>query len=513
MSLPNITFIKSQGGLKRPLPGQDFISGLVFYTGTLPSGFTLSNNIKALFSPADAIAAGILNDYSDATPAVGSYLVTTAGTNGDVLTISVNAIDATGKAVSIVIAIYTKSASETTPTNVATAIAALINAGNLTHGFSATPTTATVAITAPKKYGIFLNSGTPIVTAASAGATIAGTITQFTGGVASILAFYNYHISEFFRMQPQGILYTGFFPVPGGSYTFTEIPTIQNFSVGTIRHVGLFKNFSSAWSINDLTTIDTICKASDVLHKNISALYAADLSGTADIMTLADLNTLSANKSMTCIGQDAGGQGNFLFKTIGKSITTLGAQLGTSALKKVSESIAWVGKFNISNGVECETVGFANGQLLSALSDNSLGVLNDRRYVFLRKFTGVSGSYFNDSHMAVNVSSDYAYLENNDVIDKAIRGIYSSLLPQLNSPLQLNSDGTLSETTTASLESLAAVNLDQMVRDGELSDYGVSINPAQNVLTSSKIIVVVQLLINGVARQIEVPIGFTLSIS
>jgi len=32
MSLPNITFIKGQGGLGRPLPGQDYISGLLFYT-------------------------------------------------------------------------------------------------------------------------------------------------------------------------------------------------------------------------------------------------------------------------------------------------------------------------------------------------------------------------------------------------------------------------------------------------------------------------------------------------
>lgn len=511
MPLPDITFIKSQGGLKRPLPGQDFISGLIFYTASLPSGFTTSNNMKALYQTADAITAGILNDYSDGTAATGSYLVTATGANGDTVTISIATVDAFGNLTSIIIGTYTKTATESTTLLVAAAIATAINAGTVNTGFSATVSGSTVTIIAPKKYGIYLNTGTPIVQALSSGATIAGTITQFTGGVASKFALYYYHISEFFRMQPKGILYVGFFPIPT-PYLFAEVNLIQNFSVGTIRQVGVFKDYASAWSSSDLTTLDAACKVSDVAHKPVSAVYAADLSGTADITTLTDLSVLSANKSQVCIAQDAGGQGNFLWKTIGKSITALGAQLGTIALSKVSNSIAWVAAFNLSNGKELETLGFANGQLLSAISDNALSAMNDRRYVFLKKFTGQSGSYFNDSHCAIVKTSDYAQLENNRVIDKATRGIYASLLPALNSPLQLNSDGTLSETTTAYLITLASPNVDQMVRDGDLSSYGITINPAQNVLSTSTIIIVVQLLSNGVARYIQIPIGYTLKI-
>jgi len=87
------------------------------------------------------------------------------------------------------------------------------------------------------------------------------------------------------------------------------------------------------------------------------------------------------------------------------------------------------------------------------------------------------------------------------------------LLPSLNSPLQLNSDGTLSETTVAYLTSQADVSLDALVRAGELSAKQVVINPAQNVLTTSQIIIAVTLVINGVARYIVVPIGFKPSIS
>lgn len=512
MALPNITFIKGQGGLGRPLPGQDFISALIFYTANLPSGFTTSARIKALYQPADAISAGILNDYSDGTSASGTYLITAAGATGDVIIISVNDLSSTGDTQLTQLVVYTKQSTDTTIALLGASIAAAINAGTINTGYSASFNTATLTITAPKQFGIYLNTGTPLVVATTG--AIAGTITQFSGGVASLLARFYYQIREFFRLQPRGILYVGFFAIPG-SYAFTEITLVQNFATGNVRQVGILKDPASAFSTGDLTLIDGVCKANDAVHKPISALYGADLSGTTDISTLPDLSILTANKATAVIGMDGGGQGWFLWLTTGKSVPVLGAELGTVALSAVGQSIAWVGKFNISNGAEDEILAFANGQLLSssAISDNLLSSLNDRRYTFLKKFVGISGSYFNDSNCAIAVSSDYSQIENNRTIDKATRGIYSSLLPSLNSPIQLNSDGSLSETTTAYLESQAGVNLDAMVRNAELSAYQVTINPMQNVLATSTIIVVVQLVINGVARQIQIPIGFVPQIS
>lgn len=512
MPLPNITFIKGQGGLGRPLPGQDFISALIFYTNTLPAGFTSSARIKALYQLADAITAGILNDYSDATAAAGTYLITAAGNTGDIIQIDVNDITPNGALQVTNLCVYKKLTGDSTIALFGASIAAAINAGTQTHGYSASFTTATLTITAPKKFGKYLNSGSPIVVTITG--AIAGTLTQFTGGVASAFAVYYYQISEFFRIQPGGILYVGFFAIPG-SYAFTEITSVQNFANGTVRQIGVLKDPTAAFASGDLTLIDGVCKANDAVHKPISAIYGADISATTDISTMPDLSVLTANKSTSAIGMDGGAQGWFLWLTTAKSVPCLGAELGAVALAKVSESIAWVSKFDMSDGSELEILAFANGQLLSspAISENLLSSLNDKRYTFLKTFVGQDGSYFNDSNCAISTSSDYSQIENNRTIDKATRGIYSSLLPSLNGPLQLNTDGTLSETTTAYLESLAGVNLDQMVRDGELSDYNVTINPTQNVLSTSTIIIVVELLINGVARIIQIPIGFVPKIS
>jgi hypothetical protein len=515
MSLPNITFIKGQGGLGRPLPGQDYISGLVFYTanGNLPSGVSTNNRIKAFYAVSDAENAGIANDYSDATAATATFTVSAVGVNGDTLKLTVADIDSTGTAQTVDLGTYTKVNADNSTTLVATALAAMINAGTVNHGYSATSNLAVVTISAPKRLGIYLNTGTPL--AKQTTGTIDGSIAQFTGGVASNQAIWHYHISEFFRMQPGGVLYVGFFAVPGGAYDFLEITTMQNFANGAIRQIGVMKGSAAAFSSGDFTTMNAVCVANDDAKKPLSSLYAADLSGTADISTIADLSVLSANKVSAVIGQDGGGLGNYLFKTTGKSVTVLGAQLGTVALAKVSESIAWVSKFNISNGSECEVLAFANGKLFSdaSITDNLLSSLNDKRYIFLKKFVGLSGSYFNDSHTAITPTSDYAQIENNRTIDKAIRGVYASLLPSLNSPLQLNANGTLSETTLAYFESQAGVNLDVMVRDAEISAFQITINPNQDVLATSKIVIAVTLVINGVARFIEVPIGFKPSIN
>lgn len=516
-TLPSIVFNKGQGGLGRSLPGQDYISGLLIYTanGNLPSGFTTASRVKALYALSDAVNAGIVNTYIDATAAAGTYLITTAGATGDTIELKVADINILGVAQSTSLGVYTKVAGDSSIALLGASIAAAINAGTITHGYSATFATATLTLTAPKRLGIYLNAGTPI--SATIVGAIAGTITQFsasTVGVASKSAVWYYHISEFFRLQPQGVLYVGFYAVPG-TYTFTEITSMQSFANGTIRQIGVFKDPAGAYSTADLTAINTVCVANDTAKKPISAIYAADLVGTTDISTLTDLSLLAANKVSDCIAQDGAAQGNYLFLTTGKSSTCLGALLGTVAKASVSQDVAWVAQFPVSNGTECEVLAFANGQKLTdvAITDNLLESLNAKRHIFLKKFIGVSGSYWNDSHTAIAVTSDYAYIENNRTIDKATRVLYSALIPSLNSPLQLNADGTLSETTVAYLESQGSVALDAMIRAAELSAYAVVINPAQNVLTTSQIIIAVTLVINGVARYIVVPIGFKPSIS
>ena len=507
MALNDIIFVKGQGGLGRPLTGEDHISGLLFYTanGNLPSGWSTTSRVKALYSVADAEKAGIKDDYSDATAATATYLISTKGNTGD--TIQWKYTDAAGNVLDL--GTYTVASGENSIALQGAAWAAIINAGTINHGCSASFDTATLTVTLPKSQGVYPNSGTP--NAITLTGAFAGTLTQnVVAGVASKQAVWHYHISEFFRLQPKGVLYVGFFAVPG-SYTFSDIQTIQVFANGKIRQIGVYVD-GATFNTAHLTTIQGVCDTLAGLHMPLSVIYAANMVSVTDLSTLTDLNSLSNGNVSPVISQDGASLGAFLYITVGKSITTLGALLGAVALAKVREDIAWVSKFNISNGIECDTIAFANGTKLKDVSQSLLNQLDDYRYIFLIKYVGIAGSFFNDSHTAISSSSDYAYIENNRTIDKAIRGVYKTLLPELNGPLQLNADGTLTDGTVAYLESQAAISLDEMVRNTELSAYSVTIDPSQNVLSTGEVVVAVQLLPIGVARQITVNIGFTTSI-
>jgi hypothetical protein len=524
MALPSIVFQEGQGGLGRPLANNDHISALCFLNvTTVPSGFattSVATRCKALYSTDDAIAAGIVKDYSDATAAVGIYTISNAGATGDIITLTVADIaEATGAAQTTSLGAYTRLSTDTTVTLLAASYVALINAGTGTHGYTATSSVGAITITAHKRLGAYLNSLTSLV--ATITGTIAGTVTQqfgtgsggATAGVASKMAQYYYQVSEFFRIQPKGKLWVGFFGSPTG--TFSEVTDMQNNALGEIRQIGVYKD--GTWASGDITLIDTVCATNKALYQPIQALYAGNTQATTDITTMADVGALTANDVMNVLGQCGAGKGNFLYLTNGtagkKSITCVGAQLGAVSLRKVSESIAWVEETNMSDGVQLETPAFSNGQLVTALSNNALEALNTKRHTFLKKFTGYSGTYFNDSHMCIAQSSDYAYMENNRVISKAERLLYAAYVPKLNSPIQFNSDGTLADITIASLENVGNAALDQMVKDLEVSAKSVTISPTQDVLATSILIIAVVLVINGVARTIQIPIGFKPSIA
>jgi hypothetical protein len=506
--LNDVTFNLGQGGLGRPLPGSDYISAMLFYTGTLPSGFSSSDRIKKIFSVEDAEDLGILDTYADETAATATYTFTNVGADGDTVKLTIAEPAAT-----ISLGTYTKVAADSTVTLLAVSYVALINAGTLTHGYTATNLAGVVTIVARPGLGVFLNTGTPVV--ATIVGTIAGTVAQFgagalVDGVASLQAPWHYHISEYFRMQPKGVLYLGFYAVPS-TYDFSDLTTMQNFANGEIRKAFVYAD-GTTYTSAKANAAQLVCTNLFTAHKPLSTVILAFDYSAATLSALADLSALSNKNISICIGQDGDNLGFALYKAAGKSITNGGALLGSTALAAVHEDIAWISKFNISDGAENNVAAFANGVLVSACSDSLLSTLNDYRYIFPIKKVGYEGTFWNDSHCAIIKTSDYAYIENNQVIDKAVRLLYAAYLPDLNSPLTVNNDGTLKDTTVAYFKATGDNALAQMERDGELSAANVTINTAQNVLSTSQLIVSVVIVPVGVARNIVVNIGYSLSI-
>jgi hypothetical protein len=517
MPLPNITFIQSPNGLGRPLTGTDYISGHLHYYAsgaTLPTGFTSSDRIKKVFSVADAEALGITDAHLGETKAVAKLVIGGTPAVGDTVAITYTGIDG----VETVLSTYTMVLADvTSTTTAAAALKAAINLGTNTHGFTADNTTNSLFITTKGGEGIFPNSGTPYASTITGGTT--GTWTQPTGsgstvlGVASWIDTLHYHISEYFRIQPKGELYVGLYEEESTTYTFAAITTMQNFAQGAIKQIDVFEK-NVAFSSAQATALQAIAAANAAVYKPLQIVLNAEISGTASVATLTDLSTLTAPKVSVSIAQDGAGTGYHIYKATGKSVGIGGAMLGAISFASVSDSIAWIQKFNMaSGGTELDTIAFANGQLYTALADSQFQSLNNYAYVFLVKHIGITGSYFSDSKTTVISTSDYSTIENNRVYDKVTRVVRAALLPSLSGPLKVNADGTLNLDTIGFFESLANQPLIQMEADNELSAHKVIINPTQNVLSTSTLELTIQLVPIGVARFIEVNVGFVVSVA
>lgn len=551
MAQNDIIFTRAEGGLSRPLAGKDHLSGMLFYTaGSLPSGFSSGDRIKKIFSITEAETLGIVDDHSDETKGTGGQ-VTVTGTwaIGEIVRIEIDGASL-GQFV----------LTDTTITALVVGSVAAINANTSTglkHGWVAVDADPIITLTQPTKLGIVNNGGSHIAfvdrnaadTAPSAGGS--GTVVQFSSGVGSYFAILHYHISEYFRLQPKGVLWVGIFDQ--ATFDGTEIETIQNFTDGELRELAIYLSHET-FASSQLTIIQGKLDTLATQHAPMSVVFHSDLS-SATLSTLADLATLSNERVSMLISEEgdyhiliydnakayiSGDKVTFQgktyrskIKTIGNSpfdgtkwvelrenlqaisgfsIGTTGVCLGTVSLANVHEDIGWVAKFNLVTETGLDEVAFATGDLWNDISDSLKTTLNDFHYIYLRKHRGVDGTFFNDSFTAIASTSDFATIENNRTADKAQRNIRTNMLPNLLSPLTVNPNGTLSETTIALFKKDTERPLIDMVTADELSAQEVTIDPTQNVLATSILNIGVLLVPRGVAREIRFILGFAVKL-
>ena len=511
----NVIINRGQGGLGRQPLGQDYISGLIFYNATLPSGFTTANNILKFGGLSDAVSAGITNTHIGETSAVYHGTVS-AGATGDV--IAIYFLEPLGN---VLLCSYTQQPTDSSNIFLAASLASAINANTSNTGYTASASSGSLTLNIRHGLGQY-----PLATYISiyVNGTLNDTFIPFTvttSGVGSVMDTYYYHVSRFFAQSPSGTLYVGFFPVPG-SYTFSEIATMQSFANGSIRQLGVYVD-GAAFSAGLVTSIQAEVASQISRNSPLSVILGANMASFS-ATTLPDLSTLNSEHVSVVAGQDGGAEGFTLCNACGHSITQLGDVLGLVASAQVSDDIAWVATYTLSpDGVENAVPALAcgaTGTPLSSISPGNINAVDAQRYIFGRQFVNDSpnGTFVNDSHCATAYTSDYAYIENNRTFDKAARQLYASYIEQLAAPLVLNPDGTLSNSTVAFFEGLGEQALSNMAQNNpntgrpELSGFKVTINPAQNVLQTSALLVTIKLEPVGVAREIILNLQFAVSL-
>lgn len=316
----------------------------------------------------------------------------------------------------------------------------------------------------------------------------------------------HYQLSEMFRINPAISLYVGLFTKPE-TYSFTEIKTVQNYSGGRCRQIGIWAG-DVALTADDLVKIQGVADALDEEHAPLSVLYAPKVSDVTKLP--GDVAGGGKCRVSVVIAQAGSGDGAALYndttnKSVKTTVSAIGIVLGQLSLAKVHQSIGWVKNF--PTGVN--TPAFGDGTLLRSLDKAMVEQLDSERYIFFRTFPSMSDSYVNDSHTMDDATSDYAMIESVRTMDKAVRGVRTYLIPELGGNVYIDAEtGKLQSYSVTHLQTTAGKALEDMEKAGELSGYVVEIDPEQDVLSTSMVEVVIKQVAVGVMRKINVKIGY-----
>ena len=520
MARSSVSFVLGTESLGQSAQSLDHVSGICLY-GTAPGSFA-TNAYQPVFSVADAESKGITNDYSDETKAQAIYTVSGTVTIGDTFAMTVTEkvpVSSTNPTGTITVDLGTATVSTAaTATGAATDIAAKINAGTYTHGYTASFALGVVTITAREGVGIMLN---PAVSTNPLAVTVTGTSTgaitqQFgtgsggaTVGVYSKKAIWHYLISRFFFGNPTGKLWVGFFS--SASSTFADVVTLAQAADGEIRQMAVYD--FTATNVATVTANGTKlqARAEDLFAAYMpvgSILYAPNIKAVSDPSTLENQQDEANYYVTTAIDQDGEAEGAQLFINSGVSITDVGGALGVMSAAAVNQNIGEIRAFNISDGTEMAVPALSNGNKIKSLAPSLLDQLDSYRYLFATNVPNVTGTYINNDWSDVSQTSPYYRISRNRVMSKAVRLVYAAVVPLLKSQIQLNTDGTISDVSIEVFSGAVIPVGAQMRAAGEISNMKVTISNTQNILSEGKIVIGVAIQPTVSADFIEVNMSF-----
>lgn len=154
--------------------------------------------------------------------------------------------------------------------------------------------------------------------------------------------------------------------------------------------------------------------------------------------------------------------------------------------------------------------GLSSGSHINTYSDTNLDLLNEKGLNFATLVPGIAGYHIVDTNTCCAITSDYAYVENNRTIKKAIRLARVALLPKVKSRLYVDpNNGKLRPEICKSLEVVGQEALRPMLAAGDISGgIDMYVDPNQNVLATSKLEAKLTFVPVAIGREITLKIGF-----
>jgi hypothetical protein len=334
-------------------------------------------------------------------------------------------------------------------------------------------------------------------------------------------------INRFFLRNPNATLYVLFAPQSAGLKDMVDVT--QNYAAtllrsqnGAIKYCWIARNPAPGYEpvlaggleqdvLDAITNAQALYASEFAKYRYASFLIEGrNFNGTAAAAT--SLREMTApNVSVTIAADPAISKSNAAFNGYA-AVEDVAAIISLAAVSQDAGELTPA--FNLQNkGLGLfATAGLSSNLPMSSYADADLDALNDKGYIFPDVTAGVDGYYISDSHTCSPIANnDYAYIENNRTIEKAIFLGRTAILPKVKSRLKVDpSTGKLLPQVCTAIETTGNAAIQPMVTDGDLSG-GVDtyVDPSQNLLATSNLTVAMSFIPVPIARQITINIGFS----
>ena len=333
-----------------------------------------------------------------------------------------------------------------------------------------------------------------------------------------------HHLSELFRLSPDATVYL--IPVDNNYIDDTIVQNIlpairENQDIRGVGFVGFDNELSDIQTlvgivqeqlINTLFTENRYIDFCLLEGKAVSPISASEITNLRE-QTAAQVSVIIA-QDPAIAGLDDSYQ----------NYAAVGAALGMLSVRAVNENI---GSVNIKSKPAAKRglpdypltdrnnklwldANLSDGSNAHSLSKADLKILTDKGYIYASSYERYGGIFFSNSPTCIEKMSDYSFIENNRVWNKAARTIRQTLIPEIKGTVKKDPQtGFIRSTTISRWQALLNAAMEQLIIADEISGFDIYIDPNQYLSEDAPLRVKAQVVKDDIVHEFEIDLGFT----
>lgn len=187
--------------------------------------------------------------------------------------------------------------------------------------------------------------------------------------------------------------------------------------------------------------------------------------------------------------------------------SNLGAALGL-VLGRLSTLPVMRKLSRVKTGAMKNTAAYLGANALESDAGEAVTIAN-KAYITWTSYPNLLGYYMSGDPTGTPATDDYHFLARGRIVDKAQVLTYGVFVQEVDDEVPVNGDGTIDSGFATHLQNQMVQTLNTaMASQGEISAAYCYINPAQNILATGQLNVVVKVTPPGYASDIEIVLGF-----